>query len=133
MTSILSCYILYISDWEQVPIGTCPNVEITATNLELPLYLDKLQKDTGVPQIINFHQQEYEHYEFREVMDDESHEILRFVTSFGNYLQQSTPKYVFLLNIDTFHEFHEICHSVTFYFMKKDSKRCCDICCDFWL
>ena len=24
------------------------------------------------------------------------------------------------------HEFHETCHSVTFYFMKKDSKRCCD-------
>ena len=22
-----------------------------------------------------------------------------------------------------FHEFHETCHSVTFYFMKKDSKR----------
>ena len=24
------------------------------------------------------------------------------------------------------HEFHETCHSVTFYFMKKDSKICCD-------
>ena len=24
------------------------------------------------------------------------------------------------------HEFHETCPSVTFYFMKKDSKRCCD-------
>ena len=24
------------------------------------------------------------------------------------------------------HEFHENCHSVTFYFMKIDSKRCCD-------
>ena len=24
------------------------------------------------------------------------------------------------------HEFHETCHSVTFYFMKKDPKRCCD-------
>ena len=24
------------------------------------------------------------------------------------------------------HEFHETCHSVTFYFIKKDSKRCCD-------
>ena len=24
------------------------------------------------------------------------------------------------------HEFHETCHSVTFYFMKKDSKWCCD-------
>ena len=24
------------------------------------------------------------------------------------------------------HEFHETCHSVTFHFMKKDSKRCCD-------
>ena len=24
------------------------------------------------------------------------------------------------------HEFYETCHSVTFYFMKKDSKRCCD-------
>ena len=23
-------------------------------------------------------------------------------------------------------EFHEICHSITFYFMKKDSKGCCD-------
>ena len=26
----------------------------------------------------------------------------------------------------TKHEFYETCHSVTFYFMKKDSKRCCD-------
>ena len=25
------------------------------------------------------------------------------------------------------HSFHETCHSVTFYFMKKDSKQCCDI------
>ena len=24
------------------------------------------------------------------------------------------------------HEFHETCHSVTVYFMKQDSKRCCD-------
>ena len=24
------------------------------------------------------------------------------------------------------HEFHETCHSVTFYFMKKDSKWCCE-------
>ena len=24
------------------------------------------------------------------------------------------------------HEFHETCHSVTSYFIKKDSKRCCD-------
>ena len=24
------------------------------------------------------------------------------------------------------HEFHETCHSVTFYFVKKDSKRCCN-------
>ena len=24
------------------------------------------------------------------------------------------------------HEFHETCHSVTFYFMRKVSKRCCD-------
>ena len=24
------------------------------------------------------------------------------------------------------HEFHETCHFVTFYFMKGDSKRCCD-------
>ena len=26
-----------------------------------------------------------------------------------------------------YHEFHETCHSVTFYFKKKDSKRCSDI------
>ena len=26
----------------------------------------------------------------------------------------------------TVHEFHETCHSVTFHFMKNDSKRCCD-------
>ena len=26
----------------------------------------------------------------------------------------------------TFHELHETCHSITFYFIKKDSKRCCD-------
>ena len=24
------------------------------------------------------------------------------------------------------HEFHETCYSIPFYFMKKDSKRCCD-------
>ena len=28
--------------------------------------------------------------------------------------------------INHLHEFHETCHSVTFYFMKKDYKRCCD-------
>ena len=38
----------------------------------------------------------------------------------------------------TFHEFHETCHSVTFYFMKKDSKWCCDtttpeLCVCFYL
>ena len=27
---------------------------------------------------------------------------------------------------ETQHEFHETCHSVTFYFMKKDTKRCCE-------
>ena len=36
-----------------------------------------------------------------------------------------------MANIDakqanTAYEFHENCHSVTFYVMKKDSKRCCD-------
>ena len=28
--------------------------------------------------------------------------------------------------LKTLHEFHETCHSVTFYFVKNDSKRCCD-------
>ena len=28
--------------------------------------------------------------------------------------------------IDAYSDFHETYHSVTFYFMKKDSKRCCD-------
>ena len=28
--------------------------------------------------------------------------------------------------IKLYHEFHETCHSVTLYFMKKDSKRCRD-------
>ena len=28
--------------------------------------------------------------------------------------------------VSALHEFHENCHSVTFYLMKKDSKRCCD-------
>ena len=28
--------------------------------------------------------------------------------------------------INAKHEFHETCHSIKFYFMKKDSKRCCD-------
>ena len=32
---------------------------------------------------------------------------------------------VFLVN-NSLLEFHETSHSVTFYFMKKDSKRCCD-------
>ena len=27
---------------------------------------------------------------------------------------------------EAYHEFQETCHSTTFYFMKKDSKRCCD-------
>ena len=35
----------------------------------------------------------------------------------GHPFQQETPP---------LHEFHETYHSVTFYFMKKDSKRCCD-------
>ena len=35
-------------------------------------------------------------------------------------------KYKALLKGSTDHEFHETCHSVTLYFMKKDSKRCRD-------
>ena len=31
-----------------------------------------------------------------------------------------------LLNVEIVHGFHETCHSVTFNFVKKDSKRCCD-------
>ena len=30
------------------------------------------------------------------------------------------------LHQQSWHEFLETCHSVTFYFIKKDSKRCCD-------
>ena len=38
-----------------------------------------------------------------------------------------TPKgLAWPFNLDV-HEIHETCHSVTFYFKKKDSKRCCDI------
>ena len=33
---------------------------------------------------------------------------------------------IVVLVLVTGHEFHENCHSVTFYFMKKDSRRCCD-------
>ena len=29
-------------------------------------------------------------------------------------------------SLPTLHEFHETCHSVIFYFLKKDSKRCCN-------
>ena len=37
------------------------------------------------------------------------------------------PEVKAMLNlVYTAHEFHEICHSVTFNFKKKDSKRCCD-------
>ena len=28
--------------------------------------------------------------------------------------------------MSNYNEFHETCYSVTFYFIKKDSKRCCD-------
>ena len=35
-------------------------------------------------------------------------------------------RHVFDIDGCATHEFHEACHSVTFYFMKKDSKRCCD-------
>ena len=39
----------------------------------------------------------------------------------------SVPVRPFMLSmILTEHECHETCHPVTFYFMKKDSKRCCD-------
>ena len=32
----------------------------------------------------------------------------------------------YLPHHNKYHEFHETCHSITFHFMKKDSKRCCD-------
>ena len=41
----------------------------------------------------------------------------------------SEPHAKFGKNLDqkhTKHEFHETCHSITFHFMKKDSKRCSD-------
>ena len=31
-----------------------------------------------------------------------------------------------LVHTQSLHEFHETHHSVTFYFIEKDSKRCCD-------
>ena len=33
---------------------------------------------------------------------------------------------LYFTTTDLYHEFQETCHSVTFYCMKKDSKRCCD-------
>ena len=36
------------------------------------------------------------------------------------------PPLVVTRTMSAIHEFHETCHSVTLYFMKKDFKRCCD-------
>ena len=35
-------------------------------------------------------------------------------------------KYPYFPSIYQLHEFHETCHSITFFSMKKDSKGCCD-------
>ena len=39
---------------------------------------------------------------------------------------QSVQENCYMYVTDATHEFHETCHFVTFYFMKKDSERCCD-------
>ena len=38
----------------------------------------------------------------------------------------NTAKQHMGVQVTAHHEFHETCHSITFYFMKKDSERCCD-------
>ena len=40
--------------------------------------------------------------------------------------EKPTKKLLRIQYNTTVHELHETCHSVTFYFMIKDSKRCCD-------
>ena len=41
---------------------------------------------------------------------------------------KETLRQILLVHVEAFpkHGIHETCHSVRFYFMKKDSKRCCD-------
>ena len=42
-------------------------------------------------------------------------------------IQANLPQFAQICSLlQAGHEFHETCHSVTFYFMKKDSKRYCD-------
>ena len=47
------------------------------------------------------------------------HYSLNALARLQTFAEQSTPN-------ASAHEFHETCHSVTFYFMKIDYKRCCD-------
>ena len=49
-------------------------------------------------------------------------------TKWSNLVKKKN-KYIYMYNQFMHricHEFHETCHSVTVYFMNKDSKRCCD-------
>ena len=56
------------------------------------------------------------------------------ITADNKNVEKSSPSASTVLKISsvngkmlrTEHEFHETCHSFTFYFMKKDSKRCSD-------
>ena len=53
--------------------------------------------------------------------------MLQKISSFGTHkLNQVLSDIIPIPLHKTRHEFHEILHSVTFYFMKKDSKQCCD-------
>ena len=51
-------------------------------------------------------------------------ETVKYLTSVSQCMFDVVPLTWPALQID--HEFHETCHFVTFYFMKIESKRCCD-------
>ena len=44
----------------------------------------------------------------------------------GHFIVQVTRTTIIVTSQHIYHEFHETGHSFTFYFMKKDSKWCCD-------
>ena len=46
-------------------------------------------------------------------------------TSGGHVWNLLEIKTIFHHRCNNYHEFHETCHTVTFYFMENDSKRCC--------
>ena len=59
--------------------------------------------------------------------DDDDEYVCRWMACFPSVLQKVCSVMIYRIAASgAYHEFYETFHSVIFYFMKKDSKRCCN-------